>query len=136
MKKLTIVLIVLLIVFWGCDFYGFHSLSVDNRTNDTIKVVFIDKSPYKMIVEPDSLYFPPLQKKMFYGVLAGATRYGCDYTGIKKDEIEIYTLSGKKLKKDIWNVNNWDCKGSFRSGWEKTFIIIEDDLGSVPSETE
>ena len=127
MKKIVFIIIIVATICFSCDFYALHSLSIDNQTNDTIKIVFVGKSPYKMMVE-DSLYFPPLQKKAVYEIFAPSIRNGCDYTGIKKEEIEINTSSGRILKKDIWSVNNWDCKGSFSTGWKQTFVITEEDL--------
>ena len=102
---------------------------IDNQTSsDTIKIVFFDKSPYAMIF-PDSLYFPPLRKKLLYGGGGRPEKDWCNYTRIKEDQIKIYSTSGKKIKKDIWNVNNWDCQESYKlSSWEKTFVITEDDL--------
>ena len=57
-----------------------------------------------------------------------AVKDGCRYTGILEDQVVIYSTAERKLRKAIWNVGNWDCEGSFRLGWEKTFVITEDDL--------
>jgi len=125
MRKLTFLIIAA--ICSACDIYAEHSLSIDNQTNDTIRVVFLEKSPYKLIPQ-DDLIFPPLHKKHFYYVIATAGRDGCSYTGIKEGETMIYCTSGRKIRKAIWNVRNWDCSGSFRLGWEQTFVITEDDL--------
>ena len=127
MKKIIIVLIVLLIKFSSCgDVFVHYSLNVDNQTRDTIKIVFLDNSPYKM-VNPDSLYFPPKHKKLLYGASGRVIEDGC-YTGIKEKEIKVYTSSGRELRKDIWNVNNWECRGAKMEGWNMTFVITEYDL--------
>ena len=114
MKKI-IVILVLLLMFLSCDPYVPYYLNIDNQTDDTIKIVFLGKSPY-INIEPDSLYFPAKQTKMLWGTEGQPTSNGCDYTGIKKNEIEIFTFSGKKLRKEIWNVKNWKCDGSNKSG--------------------
>jgi hypothetical protein len=124
MKK---IILILLFGFSNCDPYVPYYLNIDNRTTDTIKIVFLGNSPYIMI-NSDSLIFPPKYKKMLWGTEGHPTKDGCSYTGIKKDEIGIYTFSGKKLRKEIWDIKNWDCIGSYDNGWEQTFIITEDDL--------
>ena len=99
-------------------------MSIDNQTNDVIRMVFLEKSPYG----PNEFLFPPLQKTTFHDVEGSASRDGCSYTGINEDQVMIHSTTGRKLRKEIWNVGNWDCKGSFRLGWEKTFVVTEDDF--------
>ena len=127
MKQITIVLIVLLVGFSNCgDIFVPYYLNIDNQTNDTIKIVFLGKSPY-LTINPDSLIFSPKRKKILYGAEGRVIKDGC-YTGIKKDEIMVYISSGKELQKDIWNINNWECSGIRKKGWELNFVITEDDL--------
>jgi hypothetical protein len=102
-------------------------LLIDNRTGETIKIEFNEKSPYR-IINADYLFFSPNSKKMLYGAVGPASKDGCSYTGIKEGQVVIYTLSGRKLKKNIWDITNWDCVGSFNKGWEQTFVITENDL--------
>jgi len=125
MKK--IIFVIVAVAFFACDFKSEYSMCIDNQTNDTIKIVFLDKSPYKML-NPDNLFFPPMQKKLVYNTVGSSTRNGCNYTGIKEGEVMVYISSGKTLRKEIYNVNNWICSGSFHGGWKKIFIITEDDL--------
>ena len=121
-------LVVLTALCFGCgDRDVPYTLHIDNQTGDTIKIVFLEGSPYKMI-NPDSLYFSPKQKRLLYGAEGNPIRNGCDYTGINENEVEIHTSSGRKLQKDIWNVQNWKCEGARKSGWHLTFVITENDL--------
>ena len=124
MKK--IISITIAIVCFSCDKYVPYTMYIDNQTNDTIQIVFLDKSPYKML-NADSLFFPPLQKKLFYNVEGDPMKEGC-YTGIKEDEVKIVSVLGKSLRKDIWNVKNWICSGNFKDGWKMIFVITENDL--------
>ena len=127
MKKIIILLLVVVIKFSSsCDFYTPYHLIIDNQTSDTLKISFLGKSPYVMI-NPDSLVFPPKHKKVLYEATGAASKDGC-YTGIKEDGIKIYISSGKVLQKNIWNVNNWNCNGSFKNGWDMTFVVTENDL--------
>jgi hypothetical protein len=128
----TIAILLISIVCFRCEYRAIYTMYIDNRTEETVKIEFNEKSPYsKIYVYPDSLFFPPNSKKMLYGTEGWATKDGCSYTGIKEDHVFIYTLSGRKLKKNIWDVTNWDCVGSFNKGWEKTFVITENDLEQI-----
>jgi hypothetical protein len=131
-KKIIMKRIILISMFMAVcvscgDSYAPRVAYIDNQTRDTIKITFSGKSPYRMI-DTNYLYFPPSNKKPLYGAVVRAAKDGCGYTGIKEGEIEIYTTSGKRLRKDIWNIDNWDCIGSFKQGWEKTFVVTENDL--------
>jgi hypothetical protein len=126
MKKKVIVVIAFVIGFWGCDYSSFLSLNIDNQTNDTIKIVFSEISPYYKTVNSDSLIFYPKCKKMFYGIETMELK-AC-YTGIKENEIKVYTSSGRKLRKDIWDINNWICNEGYYRDWEVIFVITEEDL--------
>ena len=125
MKKIIFIIILVVTCFSCGD--TLYTMYIDNQTSDSIQIVFLGKSPYIMIT-PDSLYFPPMQKRLLYGASGRASKDGCGYTGIKEEEIKISTFSGKKLRKEIWNVKNWDCNGSFKQGWEMNFVITENDL--------
>lgn len=127
MKRLVFIVI---LGFWGCDIYAPYQMYIDNQTEDTIEVIFLEGSPYSMI-DPSYLTFPPRTKKIFYDIEATATKHGCDYTGINEGGVEVHASSGRKLLKNIWDINNWNCQGSFRGGWTQTFIITEADLGNV-----
>ena len=128
MKKTAyIIYIIIAVVCLSCDIYVNYDMYIDNQTSDTIQIVFLDKSPYATI-DPDSLFFPPLHKKLLYCGAGAPVKNGCNYTGIREEEIKVYSSSGKRLRKDIWNVNNWDCNGSYKQGWEMIFVIREDDL--------
>ena len=111
----------------SCDIFVPHILNIDNRTNDTIRIRFSEESSYSKIFA-DSLVFLPQSKKLLYGVEGYQIRNGCDYTGIFKDQVKVELSSGKILTKDISDVANWNCSGSFRVGWEQTFVIEEEDL--------
>lgn len=121
--KCIMLLTALLIVVSGCDIFAPYILIIDNQTNDTIGISFSEKSPYNGIREvlPESI-------GVLYEAEGRATKNGCGYTGINEGEIDIQTSSGRTLKKEIWDVNNWNCNGSFRGGWNLTFVITEDDL--------
>ena len=121
------VFIIIAAVCWSCDIYAEYSLSIDNQTRDTIKIFFLESSSFKFSC-PDTLIFPPLDKIKFFWVMSDAGRGGCGYTRIRKDDVIIYSTSGKKIEKAIWNHDNWNCNGSFWNGWHMTFVIKEDDL--------
>ena len=125
MKKLAFAIITTICFSCGDSFVP-YTLHIDNRTEDTIKIVFLDGSPYKMI-NPDTLYFPPKQKKLLYAAEGRLMKDGC-YTGINENEVEIHTSSERKLRKNIWDVENWECKGARKEGWHLVFVIAENDL--------
>jgi len=126
MKKIAVIIIA--VVCFSCgDRYMMYTMSVDNQTSDTIIIVFIEKSPYAMI-NPDSLFFPPMQKKMLFVSEGRVMKNGCDYTGIKENEVIIYSTAGRELRKEIWIVSNWKCSGSKGKNWDLTFVVTEDDL--------
>jgi hypothetical protein len=81
MKKLTIVMITLFVGFLSCDWYEMRTAYIDNQTNDTIRIVFMDKSQYSKI--QDAFVFLPKQKTMLYEIMVRASKEGC-YMGIKK----------------------------------------------------
>jgi len=127
MKKAALLLITTICLNCG-DVYVMYTMYIDNQTkDDTIKIVFLDKSPYTMIM-PDYLFFPPMYKKLLYGAEGREIKNSCGYTGIKEEEVEVYSCSGKKIRKDIWNIDNWKCSGSKSEGWTLTFVITENDL--------
>ena len=114
----------------SCVKYTPFALSVDNRTNDTIRIGFIEESPYSTI-PIDSLVFPPQRFRILYmgNHALRPSENGCDYTGILKDQVEVEVYSGKVLTKEIWDVSNWDCVGSnYKNSWVQTFVIEEEDL--------
>jgi hypothetical protein len=124
----NIVFIVMIAVFSGCgDKYAPYTVNIDNKTKDSLKIIFSGESPY-ININQDSLIFPPMSKKLLYMAYGRLMKNGCDYTGIIEEECEVFTSSGRRLKKEIWNVNNWDCNGCFECGWTMNFVIIEDDL--------
>jgi hypothetical protein len=93
-----IVFIIIVIACFACgDRYVNYTMYIDNRTSDTIKIVFFNNSPYAMITA-DSLFFPPLRKKLLYGAEGEPLKDGC-YTGIKEEDVKIYSISGKKYEK-------------------------------------
>lgn len=124
MKK--ILFIIIMAAIFSCDKYEKYNLYIDNQTNETIKISFSGNSPYTNL-NPENLFFHPLQQKLLYEEEGDAMKDGC-YTGIKEDEVTIYSTSGKTVRKEIWDVNNWICNGSFEDGWEMIFVITENDL--------
>jgi len=66
-----------------------------------------------------------LIKLLFFAVICCVF---CGCIRIRKDDVIIYSTSGKKIEKAIWNHDNWNCNGSFWNGWHMTFVIKEDDL--------
>jgi len=127
MKKI-ILLIIMLVGLWRCgDVWTPYMLNIDNQSNDTIRVQFLKNSPY-LNINSDSLFFTPDEQKMLYGAEGRATKDGCGYTGINKDEVLVTTNTGRVLTKEISDVNNWECSGSYKSGWTMTFVITENDL--------
>ena len=124
MKKL---IFAFLLCFTSCgDVYRQYSLIIDNRTDDTIRVVF-SEGPYA-ILNPEFLIFPPKQEKILFLTEKNATRDGCGYIWITKGDVAVYASSGRELQKEIWNADNWECRGSYQRGWEHKFVVTEDDL--------
>ena len=129
MKNLFLIIATVFVCVSCGDVIVIYELNIDNRTNDIIRIRFSEKSPYhKIFINPDSLIFLPQSKKFLYVGEGYPSKNGCDYTGILKDQVEVEVYSGKVLTKEIWDVSNWDCVGSFKDGWVQTFVITEEDL--------
>lgn len=124
MKKIFLMLI---FGFMSCDRYTTYKLYIDNQTEDTIEIVFSAESPYSMINQ-EYLTFTSKSKKILYGAEGRIINDPCNYIGINEKEVEVRTSSGRKIRKDIWVISNWNCEGSDDKGWEQTFVITEDDL--------
>ena len=86
----------------SCDIFVIYGLDIDNRTNETIRIRFSEESPYSKIFA-DSLVFFPKSKKFLYVGQGRASKNGCGYTGILKDQVEVEVYSGKVLTKEIWD---------------------------------
>jgi len=135
MKKIVVLLSLIVGVSkCSCDEFILFSCYIDNKTADTIKIIFSEKHPFSNI-EPDSLIFLPKSKKIFFEleeVQVSSFFYTsdeCSYSGIKNDDIEIYMSSGRKLIKDFCDFkNNWDCIKHKNGDITKTFTINEEDL--------
>jgi hypothetical protein len=125
MKKTIVVLVISLIGFLSCERYIPYQIGIDNKTNDTIKVYFLNNAIYTQGV--DSVICFPNSKKIYFNHSGRSSKYNC-YTGINKNEVITSTSSGRNLKKDMTNLNNWECEGSYETGWFMTFVITEEDL--------
>ncbi len=127
MKKLAVILLALSASTMSCDFYAPYYMYVDNQTNDTVRITLLEESPYYSEIDLEVL---PERKNLLYEEENDAMRNRCNYLirVINKGEVNVSTSSGRTLKKAIWDVNNWLCKGSFKGGWTQTFVITEDDL--------
>jgi hypothetical protein len=120
MKKNLIVLILLLNLFGCGDAFIPITLSIENNTTDSITVMLISKN-YIFTSSPNS-------KQVFYKTEARiANNFDCD-PRLSLDSIEVNTISGKVLLKNMKNKNNWNCSGGKNNGWNMTFVITENDL--------
>jgi hypothetical protein len=118
MKKL---LILIVIVLFGCgDDYIIITLNIDNRTNETFVISFPQKRPPFECLPYKVTIFDKVETRK-------ANNFDCT-PHITRDDVEVNTYSGKILKKDIWDGDNWLCNGNKDNGWEMTFVITEDDL--------
>jgi hypothetical protein len=110
----------------GCgDIKTPYYVHIDNCTDDTIRITIFEKPPYQKEM---NLEIPPKGKGIIFDQEVTARRNECKYILIYEGEVDIQTSSGRTLTKEIWDVNNWICKGSFKGGWERIFVITEDDL--------
>lgn len=125
MKKNNLIFSILLILFSCGDVYVPYQIGIDNKTNDTVKIYFFGNSAYTQGV--DSVICLPNTKTVYSDHSGRALKDGC-YTGINKDEVIVMTNNGKNLKKDIANLSNWECIGSYSAGWIMIFIIVDSDL--------
>ena len=132
MKKIFI-LIALAICLSSCgDDWRIKEFYIDNQTEDTIRIVFNEIHPFYNYMDPDNLIYLPHQKKIFFDLevrkpLGGDI--GCKYSGIKKEDIEIYISSGRKLVKEFTDFeSNWDCEKDKYGNITRTFKINEEDL--------
>ncbi len=132
MKKLMIILNVLCIVTLlvgtlGCDYFSLCYMYVDNQTNDVIRITVSEKPPYypKIVLE-----VLPNSKGLLYEDGIPDKKINCAdmLRPINEVEVDIQTSSGRTLIKEIWDISNWRCSGSWEEGWEQTFTITEDDL--------
>ena len=118
----NILLLVIFICCTACDIYAPVVLNIDNQTNDTIMIKCLEGIGF------ESLVCLPQSMALFYSECDFAIKNGCDYPLLTKNFVGVYTSSGEKLRKEFWKPNNWDCNGSFKYGWEMTFVITEEDL--------
>ncbi len=125
MKKLLGLLTVLFasLSVSSCDFYERHIMHIDNQTDDSIVITFSEKAPF---LQRDWEILPH-SECVIHDMHVPLNSTDCDYIRIREGEVDIQFSSGRTLKKEIWDANNWNCKGS-EGLWEQTFVITEDDL--------
>jgi len=118
--KRTIFILSIIFFFVGCgDEWVPITLVVNNTTKDTISITLLSKT-YEFVSLPNS-------SKEFYKTEAHpANNFDCDPRIY--DEVETKTNSGKTLKKNFADKNNWNCEGDKHNGWTMTFVITENDL--------
>ena len=128
MKKTM--LFFLFLIFTSCETFTSYIMIIDNQSDDTIKIVFSENSEYYTSISSHPLIFPPRTKKEIDNFAAFRIECPCSFVqGIKESEIEVHTSSGKKVKKDIWKTNNWDCDDNIEKRIiTQTFVITEEDL--------
>lgn len=127
MRQILIVLTVLLLGLMGCDKYSNYQIIIDNRTNDTIMILFSGNTSYTNGI--DSILVIPQSKNMYYNTEGRTMKnWNCD-PQINKDEVIVKISNNKTLKKDISNKDNWNCETDKKNTyWKMTFLITMDDI--------
>ena len=121
MKKTLSILIILLCISCGDEFIPYY-LIIDNQTSDTINITLpLNHKEYSFISLPNT------KNDLLKTNIRVIQNFNCDPL-IEQNKVKIKTSSGRKLNKEMWNANNWECNGSTYKGWALTFIITENDL--------
>lgn len=129
--KTTIAIIVSLVIFMclclSCgDEYTTYTSSIDNQTSDTIYISFSGNTAYAQ--SRNSITCLPYVNNIYYKANGRILKkIDCD-PQISSDEVNIETSSGRSLKKDISDEDNWVCDGNNKDGWVMTFIVSESDI--------
>lgn len=127
MRQKLIVLAVLVFGLMSCDEYSDYQMIIDNRTNDTIMILYNGNTSYTN--GTDSILVKPQSKNMYYNAEGRTMKnWNCD-PQINKDEVNVKISNSKTLKKDISNKDNWNCETDKKNTyWKMTFIITMDDI--------
>ncbi len=112
------------------DIWAPIKLEINNQTSDTIEIKFLEKVPYYRTDSDFQIFVNPNQKASLYEGIGQAINSCREFFKIEKDKLLINFSSGRTLKKDLWDINNWNCKGSNtdKEGWTLTFVVTESDL--------
>ena len=127
MRQILIVLTVFVFGLMSCDKYSDYQMIIDNRTNDTIMILYNGNTSYTN--GTDSILVKPQSKNMYYNSEGWTMKnWNCD-PQINKDEVVVKISDNKTLKKDISNKDNWNCETDKKNTyWKMTFIITMDDI--------
>jgi hypothetical protein len=122
----VVISILVAILFVNCDEYARYTTSVNNQTNDTVKIFFHAKSAY--VQRTDSVVCIPYTENIYFDIEGRVLKnIDCD-PYIKENEVKVVVSGGKILKKNITDKNNWICSGSRKQQVKITFVITENDL--------
>jgi hypothetical protein len=130
MRKYLIFIIMIGFLNACGDIWAPIKVEINNQTSDTIQIKFLEKVSYYRIDSDSLISVNPNQKTSLYEGIGQAINSCREFFKIKKDKLLINFSSGKTLNKDLWDINNWNCKGSNTAdeGWILTFVITESDL--------
>ncbi len=125
MKFLKFLFAIITILLFGCDKYSNYQKVIDNRSNDTITILFKGNTAYTN--GTDSILVIPQNTKMYYNV-EGSTvdNWVCD-PNISINEVTVKVSHNKTLKKDISKKENWNCETN-NTNRKMTFIITINDF--------
>ena len=127
MRQIILLLTVFVIGLMSCDKYSDYQMIIDNRTNDTIMILFNGNNSYTN--GTDTILVKPQSKNMYYNSDGRTMKnWNCD-PQINKEEVIVKISNNKTLKKDISNKDNWNCETDKKNTyWKMTFIIAIDDI--------
>jgi hypothetical protein len=127
MRYIWIVLSVVVLGLISCDEYSDYQMIIDNRTNDTILILYKGNTSYTN--GTDSVLVKPQSENMYYNSEGRTMKnWNCDPQVIR-DEVIVKISGNKTLKKDISNMDNWNCETDTNNTyWKMTFIITMDDI--------
>lgn len=127
MRQIILLLTVFVIGLMSCDKYSDYQMIIDNRTNDTIMILFNGNTSYTN--GTDTILVKPQSKNMYYNSDGRTMKnWNCD-PQINKEEVIVKISNNKTLKKDISNKDNWNCETDKKNTyWKMTFIIAIDDI--------
>jgi len=130
MRKYLIIITVIGFLNACGDIWAPIKVGIDNQTSDTIQIKFLEKNSYYRIDSDSLIFVNPNQKTFLYQGIGQAINSCREFFKIEKDKLLINFSSGRALKKNLWDINNWNCKGSntAEDGWTLIFVITESDL--------
>ena len=128
MKKISILFILSLFLFSGCDFEGSFIFIIRNSTDETITLKFLNKTDFLPYETSEEMILLPSEEKIVR-VIPGKlnspahdclTMHGMGY--FKELVFDTY-VNEIKLEKQLWQAENWTYSSTSKWNGEYRMII-------------